>query len=94
MASRYHGGKSGGRNKFEYMKAQAQTTWLIKQIYSCVALTLYEDANFTVEEIETLFENTQAIWNDSIRQGYDIQTKAEQTIGCKFFRKDGNGNFI
>ena len=61
------------------------STQLVKEIYSAFAITLFEDYGLDKESIETLFYNTQLVWNKCVQSDVNMVQLAKERTGIDVF---------
>lgn len=87
MGSNFH----GGNKKKDKMLLDMYVRNVVPRIYAALACELW-DRGWDAETIEQLFADSQARWQDSAQNGWDMLKNVEEVTGIKveYFKKTGN----
>lgn len=68
--------------------------WMVPRIYASIGLALYEGFEWEPEQIQELFNYSQAVWQSSTAEGWDMLDNAEEIVGAEFKRFADTGNIV
>ncbi len=81
----------GGNKTKDRLTMQRQIEWLVPRVYAAIACELWDDG-WTEEQIQDLFARSQARWQDSVENGWDMLKNVQEVTGIQveYFRQTGN----
>lgn len=87
MASRFH----GGDKKKDKMLLKSYIVYLVPRVYASIAASLW-DMGWEADKIQELFADSQARWQASVRDGWDMLKNVQEVTGIEveYFNETGN----
>ena len=90
----YYNNKKAMLKKKDKMDIQRRIEWLVPRVYASIGLALYEKFEWEPEQIQELFNYSQAVWQSSTAEGWDMLDNAEEIVGAEFKRFADTGNIV
>ena len=90
----YYNNKKAVLKKKDKMDIQRRIEWLVPRVYASIGLALYEKFEWEPEQIQELFNYSQAVWQSSTAEGWDMLDNAEEIVGAEFKRFADTGNIV
>ena len=90
----YYNNKRAVLKKKDKMDIQRRIEWMVPRIYASIGLALYEKFEWEPEQIQELFSYSQAVWQSSTAEGWDMLDNAEEIVGAEFKRFADTGNIV
>ena len=90
----YYNNKRAVLKKKDKMDIQRRIEWLVPRVYASIGLALYEKFEWEPEQIQELFNYSQAVWQSSTAEGWDMLDNAEEIVGAEFKRFADTGNIV
>jgi spermidine/putrescine-binding protein len=94
MKKTYYNSRKSLVKKKERMDIEGRLDWMVPRIYASLGLILYDKYQWEPEQIQELFSASQSLWNDSVREGWDMLKNAEEIVGVSFERFVESGNIV
>ena len=87
MGNKFH----GGNKSKDKMLLKSYIEYLVPRVYASIACELW-DKGWTSEQIQGLFAGSQARWQDSVDNNWDMLSNVQEVTGIevKFFKEKGN----
>lgn len=93
----FSSGSHGVAQQLEKLKLKKQIEYIVPNVYAAFCLTLYDKYNWEPDQIEQLCAETQALWQRSTEEGWNIRDNCEEVTGIsvihsRTFEENGGQN--
>lgn len=80
MGYKRNGSYHGGNRQKQRDLAQHYIKYVVPHCLAAFALVLHENTDMTPDDIAYMIEQTQAIWNRSTNEGWDIRERCSEEL--------------
>ena len=94
MRRTYYNNRTSVAKKKARMDIEGRIEWMVPRVYASIGLALYDKYKWEPEQIQELFSESQAIWQSSTNEGWDMLANAEEIVGAEFKRFSETGNIV